>query len=405
MLVIKILNIFFVSFIQFISLYIFYGSFGKKTYNNKRIIILSITEIGINVISMLFIKNQILFILIVLGLFFYYSFIFKISLLKRVFVVLTINILSSLLEVMFGLIMTLLLKVSIEDTQNNLVLYIQVALLSKMMLLIISIIVSKLIKRNKGKITWWQVCSLCVMPLSSFIIIYTLSSFAYVNTNNDMQVLSVASSIILLISNLFAVFLFYYIGKQAYKESKLVFQSLLFDNEREYYQNLLANEHNINKAIHDLKNELFAIRIMLENSPKDAYEKINKICEIVDENKVIKICMLDSINSLVTNKVNYAKQNGIEVEINSFVGKIDSIDQVDLCMILGNLFDNAIEACNQVNGDKKVYFELKTVNHFLKITMTNPNVIASGCIIGVFATILFVCVVLIITHDVKKSRK
>lgn len=87
MLVIKILNIFFVSFIQFISLYIFYGSFGKKTYNNKRIIILSITEIGINVISMLFIKNQILFILIVLGLFFYYSFIFKISLLKRVFVV------------------------------------------------------------------------------------------------------------------------------------------------------------------------------------------------------------------------------------------------------------------------------------------------------------------------------
>lgn len=41
----------------------------------------------------------------------------------------------------------------------------------------------------------------------------------------------------------------------------------------------------------------------------------------------------------------------------------------------------------------------------LSLSMTNPNVIASGCIIGVFATILFVCVVLIITHDVKKSRK
>ncbi|MGM9970393.1 MAG: sensor histidine kinase [Anaeroplasma sp.] len=253
-------------------------------------------------------------------------------------------------------------------------LYIQAILISKLSFIAVSKILTHLIKRGNEKIKWWLICALCVIPISTFVVIYTLSSFAFNNYDNKTQILAIVSSVVLIISNLFAFYLFDYINKQSYKESKLEFETILFDNERQYYKDLLDNEHTSNKTIHDLKNELFAIRALLENNPNSAYEEINKICEIVDKNKIIKISTSDAVNSLTTAKVNIAKSKGINVDIESFVGNLKNINPIDFCMVLGNLFDNAIEACEPVEINKNIYLELKSMDECISITMKNSTI-------------------------------
>lgn len=371
----KLLCDIFTSFLQIFSIYIFYNIFGDKRDLNKRIILLiSILFILFTALATYFIKIQIVFIIVILLLFFGYSYIYKIPIIKRILIVLLINIVSSLLEVIFGLIMSVIYTVSIEDIQNNMALYIQAILISKLSFIAVSKILTHLIKRGNEKIKWWLICALCVIPISTFVVIYTLSSFAFNNNDNKTQILAIVSSVVLIISNLFAFYLFDYINKQSYKESKLEFETILFDNERQYYKDLLDNEHISNKTIHDLKNELFAIRALLEKNPSSAYEEINKICEIVDKNKIIKISTSDAVNSLTTAKVNIAKSKGINVDIESFVGNLKNINPVDFCMILGNLFDNAIEACEPVDINKNIYLELKSMDECISITMKNSTI-------------------------------
>ena len=43
-------------------------------------------------------------------------------------------------------------------------------------------------------------------------------------------------------------------------------------------------------------------------------------------------------------------------------------------MILGNLFDNAIEACEPVDINKNIYLELKSMDECISITMKNSTI-------------------------------
>lgn len=137
-----------------------------------------------------------------------------------------------------------------------------------------------------------------------------------------------------------------------------------------------------NKTIHDLKNQLFAIKSIYEKNTSEAYDEINKICKKIDSNKVVVISSNDAVNSLVNSKVNIAKDKGINVEIESFISDINNINLVDFRMIIGNLFDNAIEACDKVLDDKKIYLELKSMNQYISITMKNST-INENVIIGI----------------------
>ena len=372
--IVKLICDFFTSFIQVLSLAIVCNTFGEsKISNKKEFYLLSFLFVSLMALTTYFVKMQIVFITAILLLFFCFSLLYKITKLKRIFIVLLINIISSLLEIIFGLIMTVIYKVSIEDIQNNMILYIQAILISKLTLFIVASILSHIFNDKNGKIKSWIILSLCVIPLSTFIVMYTISLFTYENNNEKIQILSIVSSFVLIISNLFIFYIFEYIEKQSYRESELKFKEVLFNNEKQYYKNLLNHEYISNKTIHDLKNELFAIKEILNNNPDGAYKEINKICNIVDENKPIIISQSDAVNSLISVKVDLAKSKGINVDIKAFVSDI-SINSIDMCIILGNLFDNAIEACDLVDENKKISLELKSNCNFISIVMSNTTI-------------------------------
>ncbi len=68
------------------------------------------------------------------------------------------------------------------------------------------------------------------------------------------------------------------------------------------------------------------------------------------------------IDAILNSKLGVAKSKKIEVNAKAFVPKEMPISEVDLCVIIGNLLDNAIEACErEAEGERqfiRVYIDI-----------------------------------------------
>lgn len=66
------------------------------------------------------------------------------------------------------------------------------------------------------------------------------------------------------------------------------------------------------------------------------------------------------IDAILNSKISLAKQRGIAVNAKAIVPKElgDSVSEVDLSLIIGNLMDNAMEACMRVNDPEKRFIRV-----------------------------------------------
>jgi sensor histidine kinase regulating citrate/malate metabolism len=104
---------------------------------------------------------------------------------------------------------------------------------------------------------------------------------------------------------------------------------------------------------HDIKQHLSVWKRLIENNNFD--ETARQIAEF--ENRLAASYLTDvgsdAANAIINEKIAIAAEKGVTVEINgAFEGGL-KIKGVDLCSLLGNLFDNAIDAAAEVSDPEK----------------------------------------------------
>lgn len=127
--------------------------------------------------------------------------------------------------------------------------------------------------------------------------------------------------------------------------------------------------HNAMEAFrHDMKNHISALKGICKNvrgeGEKGAIEEIDKYLDNIGINYSIMKNEVNSgnvlVDSILNMKLNYAVSIGISVDSEIRIPKDWLYDSMDMVIILGNLLDNAIEACGKpvANVHKKLYIEL-----------------------------------------------
>jgi sensor histidine kinase regulating citrate/malate metabolism len=76
------------------------------------------------------------------------------------------------------------------------------------------------------------------------------------------------------------------------------------------------------------------------------------------------------VDALLNSKSSYAVNKGITVTMKASVPDKLSISETDLCIILGNLLDNAIDECLRLDGDKfiRIYIGMKNTQLYMCVT-------------------------------------
>ena len=153
------------------------------------------------------------------------------------------------------------------------------------------------------------------------------------------------------------------------------------DKQIERYQRELIDTHyqeveNMYKKMrgwrHDYRNHIQTMKVLAEKGNLEAIkEYLNKLDEdLATVDTVVKTgnAMADAI---LNSKISLAKSKGITVKVDAHVPVKLKMSELDLCVILGNLFDNAIEASLPLPENERlirVYMVMKNTQLYISFT-------------------------------------
>lgn len=126
----------------------------------------------------------------------------------------------------------------------------------------------------------------------------------------------------------------------------------------------------ISKMRHDINNQIQAIKqyMAVEKDSAEAEKMINRLQEGLEATRNVQYCSHPIINAVLTPKACMAGDNGISSDI--ILNDCDNLpfDNYDLCSLFANLFDNAVEACLEIDEKENRFIEVRSVvkgNYFV----------------------------------------
>lgn len=125
---------------------------------------------------------------------------------------------------------------------------------------------------------------------------------------------------------------------------------------------------------HDMRNHFLTLQSFLaENKIEEAQNYLEKLSGSKALQSVEHWTGIEAIDYILGQKISNAKQNHITVTVNAEYPKDCKIVHVDLCTILTNLFDNAIEACQKCpkETERNIEVNIRRIHQFIIIRVSN----------------------------------
>lgn len=123
---------------------------------------------------------------------------------------------------------------------------------------------------------------------------------------------------------------------------------------------------------HDYRNHIQTMKVLASNGDmegiKEYLNKLDTDLNTVDIAIKTGNAMADAI---INSKVSLARSRNIDVSIDAHIPIKLKMSELDLCCILGNLFDNAIEASMPLPKEKRlirVYMDMKGTQLYISFT-------------------------------------
>lgn len=232
---------------------------------------------------------------------------------------------------------------------------------------LILLLLKKTLKRfaeNEIKGKQIFIISICGLLGAYYLTFQTLHAFHYKLTG--VWLLLMAICILLM-------FVFYFVVSTKQEKMKADIAQMrnqMLENNYHSVSNLYESNA---KLYHDLNNHLNVLYQLLEdgNSNK-AKDYISEISKPISALQKITWTGVDVVDVVINSKLQIMKEKGILADVNVEFPENTGILPNDMCTILSNLLDNAIEAAEKVEGEKTISLTIRRINHFIMIKVTNP---------------------------------
>ena len=148
------------------------------------------------------------------------------------------------------------------------------------------------------------------------------------------------------------LFLFFFIEKAQqinthYYRTEMLHQQL--EMQSRYYEQMETHQREIQAIRHDIQNHMLYIMSMIEKGESGAaLEYAEKLHTRIVSARHHRFCRNSVADILLNAKYAESRANGIILSAHVDLPASLPMDTLDLCILLGNLLDNAIEACKRI---------------------------------------------------------
>lgn len=162
--------------------------------------------------------------------------------------------------------------------------------------------------------------------------------------------------------------------------------------QNQYLNSVYTLDEHTRKVRHDLKNHMNIMRTLLEDEQGGRVKTIEYINQYVKQTSLMyETVKTDNkvVNAVINSKLLYCAENGINTSV-SVCKDVSNLSDVEICTVLGNLLDNAIEA------------ELKNDEHEREIQL---NINMEEDMLNIFVKNKIKESVLAANHELKTTKK
>lgn len=235
-----------------------------------------------------------------------------------------------------------------------------------------------MIKRTKKDSTyslkWNEWFVLLIIPVIS---IFTMSFVSLIIINIEEQlspmqhIFSILSILGILMTNSLVYVLYVNMQKDHAKQLEYSILQQAFKSQEKSVEETKILYQSVRSIRHDLKQHFQVALTMLHagkiNEAVDYMEKYNDTVLDGISNKVF--CDNDVVNYIINSKSKICSDRHIKIYI-YIANEIPGFSDLDLCVLLGNALDNAIEGVSG-DGNNEIYLELRNVDNFFVISVKN----------------------------------
>jgi sensor histidine kinase regulating citrate/malate metabolism len=185
--------------------------------------------------------------------------------------------------------------------------------------------------------------------------------------------------IFFLIMVLFIAFIIYIyrLGNQNHKNNALIEELTVIRMEKKHYDGLIQSSERTRILRHDMKNHLQMIAQLLDKG--DIENAKNYLKNVSDESQEASNVTVNTghpiVDCIITNKLQLCSTANISTKYAIHIPSELPMNNVEICSLLGNLFDNAIESCLKINSveERFISFCTKSYNDMLSIEIVNSS--------------------------------
>ena len=214
---------------------------------------------------------------------------------------------------------------------------------------------------------------LVLIPIGSIYIMNNIFMLGYSLHSNRANIQSAVTAVILLGVNVLVFYIYIKLADDLQlRRMTSVYEQQLDLCERHQQERELSILQ-LRDVRHNMKNNLVSILAYAENG--DNEKIIRFVNEIMEEGGIKTSTVTNSGNIVIDSLIGYwyveAKKVGIDFSVNLNIPMEMPFRGADICLILGNLLENAVEAAQKAEGKKYIRLHMKYDKNNLLLFVEN----------------------------------
>lgn len=257
---------------------------------------------------------------------------------------------SFITELITALAFGMLFEASIQGVRDNPMHLFLGGVVSKILFIMLIEIIVRFRRRSASKVSLGSWLLIVSIPFVS-IILAVISVYKPI-INNSFDDLAVIACISILYINLIAFYLFDNIVIQIDDNNQIRYREKQLLLQQNQYQIIISGYNKVKRIRHDMLGHLIAINgYLIKSQNEEAIEYISRIHEDLDISYRGILSTNVAVDAIINNRMAKAEELGITFTHEIMIANDLQIDDIDLCIILGNILNNAIEGAQRVIKD------------------------------------------------------
>ena len=172
------------------------------------------------------------------------------------------------------------------------------------------------------------------------------------------------------------IFYVYNLGIEKEKNSILMEDKITSSLEKKHYEQIISSVNELRVLKHDIKNhtETLLSLINCEQYSKAA-SYLMDFYSSVDSSHYTVSSGNTPFDCIITNKLSLATSCNINTRHTVHLPEHIPLSDIEICSLIGNLYDNSIESCKKLDNPNERYIDLqiKPYNNMLSIKIQNSS--------------------------------